>query len=309
MTGPSKTTVALAVGFIFFWNSGFVGAEYGLAYAGPFTQRFWRYLGVTLLMFGYLILRRRFRWLTWNKAYPQLIIGILAHGVWLSCSLFAIVEGVPAGIVALIVSLQPITTGAMEGIITGQHTTAQQWIGLVIGFLGVALPIVFRIEIGSESVIKYLIPIGSIVAITIASLYQRQRLYDQSIKTVRLDVSLFYQGLGTAIALFLPALLVENLATDWAAEFIFTLSWLTIAVSLFAYYFMWMLIDRISATRVASLFYLGPPVTLLMAWLMFGDQIETWDIIGLVIIVAGLAITQINFQSRSKLLKFKPQKK
>lgn len=218
----------------------------------------------------------------------------MAHGVWLSCSLFGIVEGVPAGIVALIVSLQPITTGALEGIVTGQHTTTQQWFGLAIGFLGVALPIIFRIEIGTESAIKYLIPLGSVIAITIASLYQRQRQYGKSVQTVNLDLSLFYQALGTAVALFLPALLVENLRTDWAAEFILILSWLTIAVSLLAYCFMWMLIERISATRVASLFYLGPPVTLLMAWSMFGDQIETWDIIGLVIIVAGLAITQID---------------
>lgn len=292
----NQTTILLIIGFVFFWNSGFIGAEYGLPYAEPFTQLFWRYLGVSLVMLLYLLYKKRFRWLTWKEAYPQFIIGILAHGVWLSCSLFAIVEGVPAGIVALIVSLQPLTTGAMEGVVTGQHTTRQQWVGLVIGFFGVALPIIFRIDLGSESVVKYLIPVGSVLAITTASLYQRQRQYDKSIITVNLDLSLFYQALGTTLVLTLPALYFENLETDWTTEFIFTVAWLTIAVSLLAYYFMWMLIERISATRVASLFYLGPPVTMFMAWTLFGDQIETGDLLGLLIIVLGLVITQLNFK-------------
>jgi len=216
--------------------------------------------------------------------------------VWLSCSLFAITEGVPAGIVALIVSLQPITTGAMEGLVTGQHTTKQQWLGLVIGFLGVALPIIFRLEGNGASFVKYFIPLGSVVAITIASLYQRQRQYDKSIETVNLDVSLFYQAIGTMIVLAGPAFIFEGMKTEWTSEFIFTISWLTVAVSLGAYYMMWMLIERISATRVASLFYLGPPVTMGMAWILFRDQFETWDIVGLLIIVVGLGITQIDFK-------------
>ena len=296
MRNINKTTIALIIGFVFFWNSGFVGAEYGLPYAQPFTQLFWRYIGVAAIMLIYLLSRKRFRWLSWKQAYPQFIIGVLAHGVWLSCSLFAITEGVPAGIVALIVSLQPITTGAMEGIVTGQHTTRQQWLGLVIGFLGVALPIIFRLDGHKVSFVTYLIPLGSVVAITIASLYQRHRQYDKSIQTVNLDLSLFYQALGTLIVLIGPALIFEDFKTQWTSEFVLTISWLSVFVSLGAYYMMWMLIERISATRVASLFYLGPPVTMLMAWILFGDQIETWDIVGLLIIVVGLGITQIDFK-------------
>lgn len=298
MKGFNSITIALIIGFVFFWNSGFVGAEYALPYAEPFTQLFWRYLIVCLVLWLYLVLRKRFQWLSWKRAYPQFIVGILAHGTWLSCSLFAIEEGVDAGIVALIISLQPITTGAFEGLVTGQFITRQQWLGLIIGLSGVALPIIFRIEIGSESVLKYLLPIGSVLAITIASLYQRKRQYDKNIKTVSQDVSLFYQALGTLAILLLPALYVEDLETEWTTEFIFSLAWLSLAVSLLAYYLMWKLIERMSATRVASLFYLGPPVTMLMAWAMFGDKIKVWDVIGLLIILLGLAFTQLDVKKQ-----------
>lgn len=128
-------------------------------------------------------------------------------------------------------------------------------------------------------------------------------MYDDAIETVPLDLSLFYQALGTTPILFFPALFIDNLSTEWTYEFIITISWLTIGVSLLAYFFMWMLIERISATRVASLFYLGPPVTMLMGWLMFGDEVKSKDFIGLFIIMIGLAFTQIDFKKYLKKIK------
>lgn len=301
MKALDKSTIAIIIAFVLFWNSGFIGAEYALPYAAPFTQLFWRYAGASLIMCIYLIIRQRFQWLPFKKALPQFIIGLLAHGVWLACSLFAIVEGVSAGIVALIVSLQPLATGALEGLSTGQHTSSQQWLGLSMGFVGVAFSILFRMDVSnSTEFLKYLIPLVSVIAITIASLYQRQRMYDDTIKTVPLDLSLFYQALGTTAVLFFPALLIENLSTEWTYDFVITLTWLSIGVSLLAYFFMWMLIERISATRVASLFYLGPPVTMLMGWLMFGDEVKATDLIGLFIIVIGLVFTQVDFKKYIK---------
>ena len=287
-----RTTLVLATGFVLLWNSGFIGAEYGLPYTGPFTLLFWRYLALTLVILFYLLVRKRFRWVGWKVAGPNMLIGVLAHGVWLTCVLLALDNQVPAGIVALVVALQPLATGAFSGLVTGERTHFYQWLGLILGFLGVALTVTFRMDFGSyTSVFGYLIPLGSVIGITIASLIQRRMEVKKGTNKIPIDLALFYQSLATTLALALPAIFVEDLSTQWESEFIYTMIWLILAVSLGAYALMWLLIERIDATRVASLFYLGPPVTMLMAWVAFGDKVQMMDVAGLAIVFGGVLLT------------------
>ncbi|MDR9418537.1 DMT family transporter [Gracilimonas sp.] len=295
----NKYTLALAVGFVLLWNSGFIGAEYGLPFTGPFTLVFWRYLALTLLLAGYLLLRKRFLWVGWKTAVSNMIIGVLAHGVWLTCVLFALDNKVPAGIVALIVALQPLATGALSGLITGEQTNTYQWMGLLLGFLGVLVTVIFRIDFTSyQSIFGYLIPLLSVVAITIASLIQRRMELKSETKKLPIDLTLFYQSLATTAVLALPAIYAEQLYTEWTPVFIYTMIWLILAVSLGAYALMWLLIERILATRVASLFYFGPPVTMLMAWMAFGDTLLLMDIVGLAIVFLGVLLTQFGNQRK-----------
>lgn len=289
-----KRTLALAVGFIILWNSGFIGAEYGLPFTGPFTLVFWRYLALTLLIAGYLLIRNRIIWMGWRIAAPNMLIGVLAHGVWLTCVLFALDNQVPAGIVALVVALQPLATGAFSGAVTGERTNIHQWAGLILGFMGVFVTVVYRIDFNSyQSIFGYLIPLGSVLGITVASLIQRRIDLNNENEKLPLAQTLFYQSLATTLALALPAIFVEELYTEWEPVFIYTMIWLILAVSLVAYSLMWLLIDRIEATKVASLFYLGPPVTMLMAWLAFGDTVILMDIAGLGIVLVGVFLTQL----------------
>ncbi|MFP4019137.1 MAG: DMT family transporter [Bacteroidales bacterium] len=293
----NRTTFLIAFAFVILWNSGFIGAEYGLPHTGPFTLLFWRYLALTLILFIYLLMRKSFQWVRWAAVAKNMIVGILAHGVWLSCVLLALNQDVPAGIVALVVALQPLATGAFSGMATGEHTPLYRWLGLIIGFGGVALTILSRIDFSDTgSIFGYLIPLGSVIAITIASLIQRRTELQQEDQKIPIDLTLFYQSLGTTIVLTFPAVFIENLEAQWPVEFIYTMLWLIIAVSLGAYAFMWMLIKRIDATRVASLFYLGPPVTMLMAWVAFGDVLQPIDIIGLIVVLIGVSLTQTKFK-------------
>jgi len=297
----NKTTIFLAVGFVVLWNSGFIAAEYGLPYSGPFTLLFWRYFALTVVLFVYLLSRRHFRWVGWKVAAPNMLIGILAHGVWLSCVLVALDYGVPAGIVALVVALQPLVTGALSGWIVGERTHLHQWLGLLIGFAGVFFTIIFRMDFNSfKSVFSYLIPLGSVMAITVANLMQRRMEVKDEPSKLPVDLSLFYQSLATTLALAIPAAFIEKITTQWEPVFIYTMVWLIFAVSLGAYALMWLLIKRINATRVASLFYLGPPVTMLMAWIVFGDPVKIMDIIGLSVVLIGVLLTQIKVKKHPK---------
>lgn len=292
-----RITLILVTGFVLLWNSGFIGAEYGLLYTGPFTLLFWRYLALTLVIFFYLLARKRFRWVGWKVATPNMLIGVLAHGLWLTCVLLALDYQVPAGIVALIVALQPLATGALSGLVTGEKTNFYQWLGLILGFSGVVLTVTFRMDFGSyTSVFGHLIPLGSVIGITAASLMQRRMEVKNGTNKLPVDLALFYQSIATTLALALPAIFIEKLSAQWEPEFIYAMVWLILAVSLGAYALMWVLIERIDATRVASLFYLGPPVTMLMAWIAFGDILQLMDVIGLVVVLIGVLLTQLKFK-------------
>ncbi len=285
----TKNTVSLSIGFVLLWNSGFIGAEYGLAYSGPFTLLFWRYLVLTCLILVYLIATKRLRWAGWRVAGPNMLVGVLAHGVWLACVLVALDRGVPAGVVALVVALQPLATGAFSGLVVNEPTPLYRWLGLIIGFVGVAIVVTNRMDFQSYgSVFGYLVPLGSVIAITAASLIQRRMEVGKGSGKLPVDLALFYQSLATTVALALPAILVEDLATQWEPGFIYSMVWLILAVSLGAYALMWLLIERMDATRVASLFYLGPPVTMVMAWAAFGDTLVFSDVVGLVVVLAGV---------------------
>ena len=284
----------LIISFILLWNSGYIAAELALPYADPFTLLFWRYWGLTLILMAYLALRNRLPWPGIKAASLAFLVGILAHGVWLGCVMFSLQYGVPAGIIALVVALQPMTTGAFSGLVVGERTPFHRWAGLIIGFMGVVIAVQARTDLAdADSVFASLIPFGSVAAITIASLIQRKLEVQRHANLLPVDVGLFYQSLGTAVAVSIPAIMVEGLATQWEPALFGAMFWLIIPVSLVAYALMWLLIARIDATRVASLFYLGPPVTMLMAWLAFGDTLLMTDVAGLIVVAAGVLITLI----------------
>ncbi len=300
----SQKNLLLITCFVILWNSGFIGAEYGLPYAGTFTLLFYRYMALTFLIFIYLKGTNRFYLVGWRYAWHQMFIGILAHGVWLSCVLISIDHGVPAGIVALVVALQPLVTGALSGVVVGEPVPWSRWVGLIIGFLGVAVPVVSRVNFHDPSeVFAWFIPLGSVVAITIASLFHRKISLKKNYPNIPGDLSLFYQSLATTLAVMVPAVLGEKLLVEWNSIFVSALIWLILGVSLGAYSLMWILIKRIDATKVASLFYLGPPVTMLMAWVAFGDKVQLMDLAGLALVFVGVLLTYMRYPASSNHVK------
>ncbi len=287
------TTLLLAIGFILLWNSGFIGAEYALPHTRPLSLLFWRYGLLVVFLFFYLVLFRRIRWPGTRRVLTDFLVGILAHGVWLGCVFYSLEYGVPAGIVALVVALQPMTTAAFSGLVTGERTSLTSWMGLLIGFAGVMTAVLPRIDLTEAgSLVAFFIPLGSVAAITAASLIQRRLELRTHEDRTSVDLSLFYQSLGVALAVSIPAVVFEGLVIEWNPVSVGAMLWLVIGVSLMAYGLMWILIARIDATRVASLFYFGPPVTMVMAWAAFGDRILATDLVGLGIIAAGVILAQ-----------------
>lgn len=291
---PNQQIWLLAIAFVLLWNSGFIAAEYALPFTEPISLLFWRYWLLTLILFVYLLMRKHLVWPGWRSASIAGLVGVLAHAVWLGCVFYSLQYGVPAGIVALVVALQPLATGAFSGLVTGEKTPLIQWAGLLIGFAGVMVAVLARTDLAdAESIFGFFIPFGSVVAITAASLIQRRLEIKRHAHRLNIDLGLFYQSLGAALAVTIPAIFFEGLTAEWTLVFVTAMLWLVLGVSLASYALMWLLISRIDATRVASLFYFGPPVTMVMAWAAFNDKILATDLIGLAIIAGGVVLAQM----------------
>lgn len=281
----------LILGFVLLWNSGFIGAEFGLDYAGVFTLLAWRYWMLAGLLMVYLALRGQLRWPGTRATGLTALVGLFAHGVWLTCVMVSLEIGIPAGIVALVVALQPMTVAALSGRATGEPTSSASWIGLVLGFTGVLVAVMDRALVDDTvSPLLYLVPFGAVIAFTVASLLQRWIEVYSPADHVPVALALFYQALATGVVAVVPALWLERMSTDWTMEFVAIQAWLVIGVSLGAYALMWKLIERMDATRVASLFYLGPPVTMFMAWIALGDTLQAGDVAGLTITAVGVVL-------------------
>jgi drug/metabolite transporter (DMT)-like permease len=283
--------------FVVLWSSGFIGAKYGLPYAGPFTLLLIRYVIVAGLLGVWLWTRGEFRFTSRPAIARAAIIGLLAHAIWLSAALGGIALGVSPWIVALITALQPMLTSVLSGPVLGESISAVQWAGTGVGLVGVVLVVVTKLEgAGGGSFWGYLLPFIAAASMTVATLYQRH-LNSNQVARLQVIPSLFVQAVASAIALIPLAVLVEGVSVQWTGQFIFALAWLVIMLSIGSYGLMLKLLEHRTAARVASLMYLTPPTTLVLGSLLFGDSITWIDALGLVIAAIGVTLV---YQSGTK---------
>ena len=275
--------------FVFLWSTGFIGAKYGLPYAEPLSFLLIRYALVVALM-TLAAWFTRARWPIDLRAWFHLAVaGCLIHGVYLGGVFISISQGLPAGIVSLIVGLQPLLTAMLATLVLSEAVAGRQWLGLVLGILGTGMVLTGRMD-GSFALTELapvLPALGALFGITLGTLYQKRFCphFDWRTGTV-------VQFLAAA-ALTLPvALVFEGFRVDFTGEFVFALGWLVLVLSLGAISLLNYLIRSGSAVNVASLFYLVPPVTALIAWGIFGETLPMISLIGLLVAVTGVALAR-----------------
>jgi drug/metabolite transporter (DMT)-like permease len=284
--------VGLELLFVVLWSSGFIGAKYGLPYAGLFTLLFIRYVCVAILLLIWLSYRRKLRFHSKTAIARSAIVGLLAHAIWLSTALGGIALGVSPWIVALITALQPTATSVLSGPILGESISPVQWWGTGIGLAGVVLVVVTKLEgaAGAAPPVAYVLPFIAAASMTVATLYQRHLNRTQPSQNLPIIQSLLVQSVVSAIALCPLAVFIEGLNIQWTGQFIFALAWLIIMLSIGSYGLMLKLLEHRTAARVASLMYLTPPTTLLLGFLLFNDQIAWVDTAGLLISAIGVTL-------------------
>lgn len=271
--------------FVLLWSTGFVGAKFGLPFAEPFTFLFMRYGVVTVILAAVLVL--------WRVPLPRspamwghlALAGLLLHGFYIGGVFVAIAHGMPSGIAALVVGIQPLLTAGVAGPMLGEHVSGRQLAGLVLGFAGLALTVSKTFFLGDLPANGLLACIVALLAITFGTIYQKRHVVG-----VDLRAGAFVQFLATAFVFALLALACDTREVDWNPKFLFALGWLCLVLSLGAISLLWRLIQRGAAAKVASLFYLVPPVTAVEGYLLFGEALTLLQMIGIAVTALGVAI-------------------
>ncbi|MFV8825107.1 DMT family transporter [Thauera sp. WH-2] len=273
--------------FVLLWSTGFIGAKYGLPYAEPLTFLVTRYALVIALM-TLVALAMRAPWpANAREAAHIAVTGLLLHGIYLSGVFISIDRGLPAGISALVVGMQPLLTGALAGLLLGERVSRRQWMGLALGFGGVALVVGSKASVDSlapETLWHMVMPaVAALFGITAGTLYQKRFCPRFDLRTGSV-----VQFLPTLAVSAIIALNTETMHIEWTGDFIFALGWLVVVLSVGAVSLLGLLIRSGSAVNVASLFYLTPPATALIAWAMFDERLSALAIAGMGVAVGGV---------------------
>lgn len=281
-TRVSRWTRVIPWLFVLLWSSGFIGTKLGVPFAEPFTFMSLRFV-IVLAVLTPVALLTRAPWPTGKGQTAHVAFaGLLIHALYLSGCVWSLKLGLPAGILSLIVSMQPIFTAAFAGAALGERVLPRQWGGLVLGLLGTALVVAHKT--GSGLTFMMTMPaVLSLIGITAGTLWQKRYCPAFDLRTS--TVVQYAASLAVTGAL---ALTTETLQVAWTGQFVFALLWGALVLSIGAITLLNYLIRSGTAVNVAGLFYTVPGVTALMAWGIFGETLTGLSIAGMVVAVFGV---------------------
>ena len=276
--------------FVVLWSTGFIATKYVLHSAEPLTYLAIRMALVVGLM-AIIAAITRPKWPDMRGIGHSIVAGLLVHGFYLGGTAVAISLSIPAGLSALIPGLQPILTSTLANRWLGERVTPLQWTGLLLGLAGVVL-ILHNRPMSGEAGWGWFASGVSLVSITLGTLYQRR--YCNAIDW-RAGNLVQYLAVG---ALFtIAAWLFESNVVHWTSEFILALIWLAVVLSIGSIGLLYWLIRRSAATSVASLFYLVPAVTAVMAYVLFGERLDAVAIVGMTACAAAVFLVNRRAQT------------
>jgi drug/metabolite transporter (DMT)-like permease len=232
-----------------------------------------------------IIALTRPKWPSTAGMVHSALTGLMVHGLYLGGVFVSIENGLSAGLAALIVSLQPVLTSTVANRWLGERVVARQWRGLALGLLGVYLVLQEKTATGGATPLAWAAAVAALIGITVGTLYQKRFGGGMDWRP-----ALGIQYAAAGILFSLGAFAFETRVVHWTLEFLLALGYLIFVLSFGAIWLLYYLIRRAAATRVASLFYLTPPTTALMAWALFGERLAPLALVGMAVCVAGVAL-------------------
>jgi drug/metabolite transporter (DMT)-like permease len=277
---------AMPAVFVLIWSTGFVVAKFGLPYSSPLWFLNLRFVGVIVALL-IAIPFVKVPWPSRRDAINIAIAGVLLQAGYLGGVWVAISEGMPAGLAALIVGLQPIITAFVAPAI-GERVSTRQWFGFALGFFGVLLVVIDKIALIALPPSSIALAVFALIAITVGTLYQKRKC-----PSFDLRAGTLIQFTASLLLTVPLALIFEVWNVRFTPQFIGALTWSILVLSIGGMALLFPLIRRGEATRVTSLFYLVPPVTALMAWIAFGERFSHRAMAGMACAVVGVALVVV----------------
>jgi len=268
--------------FVFFWCTGFIFSKAAQFDAEPLTTLALR-MALTVPLLVAIALAGRARWPDWREAGHSALAGLLVHGFYLGGVFIAIAHHIPAGLAALIPGLQPVLTSTLANRFLGEKVSGLQWGGLALGLIGVLLVLHDRPMSGSASLIGWSASVISLLGITIGTLYQKRFCGDIDWRSGN-AIQYFAAGMLFVLA----SMAIESGKVHWTLRYVFSVGYMAIVLSIGTIAILYWLIRNSAATQVASLFYLVPGGTALMAYALFGEKLDFVSIAGMAICAAGV---------------------
>ena len=269
--------------FILIWSTGFIIARYGMPHAEPLTFLAIRFFGVILILLP-CILWFKAPWPSKSQIVHLAIAGVLIQFGYLAGVWIAIRHGMPVGLTALIVGLQPILTAVFVSFLA-EKITRSQWQGLFLGLLGVFLVLYAQINTTGVNAQTIFFNIIGLLSITVGTIYQKKYCAQFDLRTGSLIQFMTSLGLAT-----IGAYLFETREVEWVLELVGALVWGIVGISIGAMSLLFILIRRGNATKVSSLMYLTPPTTAIMGWILFNEPLTILVGLGTVLTMLGVLI-------------------
>ena len=270
--------------FILLWSSAFITTKPIIDNSDPFAALAFRFFFVALGFWLFSLYSKYSIIISQKNLIESLFSGVLFHGFYLGGVFYSISIGMPTGIAALIVTLQPVLTNALSGPILGEKVTMKQWIGVLLGFLGAAL--VLGLDVGSDIPLLGLVAtIVALIAITTSTIWQKKLS-----NNLPLPVSNFYQAVGGCSFHIVIMIFFANPYIDFTKTFIISMSHQIFLVSFGAFKILMYLIKNNSASKTVSIFFLIPATSAFMAWLFLDENLTNLDLLGFLITTVGVYI-------------------
>ena len=270
--------------FILLWSSAFITTKPIVDYSDPFAALAFRFFFVALGFYIFSLCFNQSILINKKNLMESLTSGVLFHGFYLGGVFYSISIGMPTGIAALIVTLQPVLTNILSGPMLGEKVTRKQWLGILLGFIGATL--VLGIDIGSDIPLLGLIAtIIALLAITSSTIWQKKISGN-----LPLSVSNFYQAIGGCLFHITIVIFFTNPYIDFTKTFFIAMSHQIFLVSFGAFTILMYLIKKNSASKTVSVFFLIPAISALMGWFFLDEILTKIDILGFMIASIGVYI-------------------
>jgi len=270
--------------FVFLWSTGFIAAKYALPFIEPFSLLFIRMI-LTIAVFSLLCVFFRVKWLPVSQAGHQMVTGFLVHGTYLGGVFAAIKWGMPAGITAIVVGVQPVLTACLSWGYFGERLRPKQWLGLGLGLAGVTTVLLStgRQESVALTWPAILAALSALVGISVGTVYQKRFGVG-----VNLLAGSLWQYVSAALLMAVLASVFESHDVVWDKQLVLALGWLVLGLSVTAILLLMYMIREGETAKVASYFYLVPPVASIEAWLLFDESLTFLSITAIIVTVIGV---------------------